>query len=95
MKSGLGTKNRQDLEATKVKDSKARPFILTSITKEVKKEKFRNAKKNLPTILWPNSKNIMTSQSPMMLIIRLEKLNSLKSKKKKKKKKKKKILMIF
>jgi len=51
MKSGLGTKNRQDLEATKVKDSKARTFILTSITKEVKKEKFRNAKKNLPTIL--------------------------------------------
>ncbi|KAG4100485.1 hypothetical protein H8356DRAFT_1661582 [Neocallimastix lanati (nom. inval.)] len=45
MKSGLGTKNRQDLEATKVKDSKARTFILTSITKEVKKEKFRNAKK--------------------------------------------------
>ena len=38
-----GTKTQQDLDATKVKDSKARAFILTSITKEVKR-KVRNAK---------------------------------------------------
>ena len=38
-----GTKTQQDLEATKVKDSKARAFILTSITKEVKR-KIRNTK---------------------------------------------------
>ena len=38
-----GTKIQQDLEAAKVKDSIARAFILTSITKEVKR-KIRNAK---------------------------------------------------
>ncbi|KAG4091632.1 hypothetical protein H8356DRAFT_952267 [Neocallimastix lanati (nom. inval.)] len=38
-----GTKTQQDLEDAKVKDSVVRAFILTSITKEVKK-KIRNSK---------------------------------------------------